>query len=50
MSLGAFYEYKLSGRYPREAYFGPGARDDWKTTVLRAIGEELNPSYFVGTL
>jgi peptidyl-dipeptidase A len=47
---GPFYEHELSGRYLQEAFFGPGARDDWKTTVLRATGEKLNPSYFVGTL
>ena len=47
---GAFYEYKLSGRYPREDFFGPGACDDWKTTMLRATGEELNSRYFVETV
>ena len=47
---GPFYEHELSGRYLQEAFFGPGARDDWKTTVLRATGEELNPDYFVKSL
>jgi peptidyl-dipeptidase A len=47
---GPFYEHELSGRYLQDAFFGPGARDDWKTTVLRATGEKLNPSYFVGNL
>jgi peptidyl-dipeptidase A len=47
---GPFYEHELSGRYLQEAFFGPGARDDWKTTVLRATGEELNPDYFVTSL
>ena len=47
---GPFYEHELSGRYLQETLFGPGARDDWKTTVLRATGEELNPAYFVETL
>jgi peptidyl-dipeptidase A len=47
---GPFYEHELSGRYLQEAFFGPGARDDWKTTVLRATGEELNPDYFVKAL
>jgi peptidyl-dipeptidase A len=45
-----FYEHELSGRYLQEAVFGPGARDDWKTTVLRATGEKLNPDYFVKSL
>ncbi len=47
---GPLYEHELSGRYLQEAFFGPGARDDWRTTVLRATGEELNPAYFVETL
>lgn len=45
-----FYESELSGRYLQEALFGPGARDDWKTTALRATGEPLNLAYFVETL
>ncbi len=47
---GPIYEHELSGRYLQEAVFGPGARDDWETTVLRATGEELNPAYFVEAL
>ncbi len=47
---GPFYESEIAGRYLQEAVFGPGARDDWRTTVLRATGEELNPAYFVETL
>ena len=47
---GPFYESEIAGRYLQEAFFGPGARDDWKTTVLRATGEELNPDYFVKSL
>jgi peptidyl-dipeptidase A len=47
---GPYFKYELSGRYLQEALFGPGARDDWRTTVLRATGEELNPAYFVETL
>ncbi len=48
--VGPFYESEIAGRYLQEAVFGPGARDDWRTTVLRATGEELNPAYFVETL
>lgn len=44
------YESELAGRYLQEAVFGPGARDDWKTAVLRATGEELNPAPFVESL
>jgi peptidyl-dipeptidase A len=47
---GPFYESDLAGRYLQEAFFGPGARDDWKKTVLRATGEELTPAYFVEAL
>ena len=46
---GPFYEREIS-RYLQEAFFGPGTREDWRTTVLRATGEELNPAYFVRTL
>jgi peptidyl-dipeptidase A len=47
---GLFYGSEIAGRYLQEAVFGPGARDDWRTTVLRATGEELNPRYFVESL
>ncbi|MCA1738862.1 MAG: M2 family metallopeptidase, partial [Actinobacteria bacterium] len=42
-----FYGSEIAGRYLQEAFFGPGARDDWRTTVLRATGEPLDPAYFV---
>lgn len=47
---GPFFESEVSGRYLQESIFGPGARDDWRTTVVRATGEELNPDYFVRAL
>ncbi len=47
---GPFYESEIAGRYLQEVVFGPGARDDWRTTVLRATGEPLNPDYFVKPL
>jgi peptidyl-dipeptidase A len=47
---GPIYGSELAGRYLQEAVFGPGARDDWRTTVLRATGEHLNPRYFVESL
>lgn len=47
---GPFYESEAAGRYLMESFFGPGARDDWQTTVERATGEELNPDYFVKSL
>lgn len=34
----------------QEAFFGPGAREDWHNTVLRATGEPLDPAHFVETL
>jgi peptidyl-dipeptidase A len=40
----------MSGRYLQEAFFGPGAREDWRNTVLRATGDLLDPKYFVETL
>lgn len=50
VAAGPFYKSELAGRYLQEAIFGPGARDDWETTVLRATGENLNPKYFVESL
>jgi peptidyl-dipeptidase A len=44
---GPFFLSELAGRYLLEAFFGPGARDNWQDTVLRATGEKLNPAYFV---
>jgi peptidyl-dipeptidase A len=50
ITQGPFFMSEVAGRYLLEAVFGPGARDDWQTTVLRATGEPLNPEYFVKSL
>jgi peptidyl-dipeptidase A len=47
---GPFYKHEMSGRYLQEAFFGPGARENWRDTVLRATGDPLDPKYFVETL
>jgi len=47
---GPFHQSEVAGRYLLEAVFGPGARDNWRDTVLRATGEPLNPKYFVDSL
>jgi peptidyl-dipeptidase A len=47
---GPFYEHEMSGRYLQEAFFGPGAREDWRDTVLHATGELLDPKHFVEAL
>jgi peptidyl-dipeptidase A len=47
---GPFYEHALAGRYLQEAFFGPGARNNWEDTILGATGEKLNPDYFVKSL
>jgi peptidyl-dipeptidase A len=47
---GPFYENEVAGRYLVEAFFGPGARENWQDTVLRATGERLDPGYFVNSL
>lgn len=47
---GAFYENEVAGRYLLESFFGPGARENWRDTVLRATGEPLNPEHFVKSL
>ena len=50
VTRGPFYENEVAGRYLVEAFFGPGARDNWQDTVLRATGEPLRAGYFVGTI
>jgi peptidyl-dipeptidase A len=45
-----FFMSEAAGRYLQEAVFGPGARNRWEDTVLRATGERLNPDYFVNAL
>ncbi len=50
ITRGPFFMSEAAGRYLLEAVFGPGAREDWQTTVLRATGEPLTPNYFVKSL
>jgi len=50
ITQGPFYENEVAGRYLLESFFGPGARENWHDTVLRATGEPLNPEYFVTSL
>jgi peptidyl-dipeptidase A len=50
VSGGPFFTSEVAGRYLLEAVFGPGARNNWEDTVLRATGERLNPVYFVNSL
>ena len=50
ITQGPFFMSEVAGRYLLEAVFGPGARDDWRTTVIRATGEALTPDYFVKSL
>jgi peptidyl-dipeptidase A len=47
---GPFFLSDAAGRYLQEAVFGPGARNDWRDTVLGATGERLDPGYFVRSL
>jgi peptidyl-dipeptidase A len=47
---GPFYENPVAGRYLQESIFGPGARENWRDTVLRATGEPLNAERFVESL
>ena len=42
---GPFYEHEVAGRYLMESFFGPGARENWRDTVLRATGEDLDPDH-----
>jgi peptidyl-dipeptidase A len=50
VTRGPFHENEVAGRYLVEAFFGPGARDDWRDIVLRATGEPLNAEHFVRSL
>jgi peptidyl-dipeptidase A len=50
ITRGPFYENEVAGRYLLESFFGPGARENWRDTVLRATGEPLNPEHFVKSL
>jgi peptidyl-dipeptidase A len=50
ITRGPFYLSESAGRYLIESFFGPGARDGWRDTIARAVGEELNPDYFVKSL
>jgi peptidyl-dipeptidase A len=45
-----FFMSEVAGRYLLEAVFGPGARNNWKDTVLGATGERLNSDYFAKSL
>ena len=47
---GPFYENEVAGRYLLESFFGPGARENWRDTVLRATGEPLDPRHFVHSI
>jgi peptidyl-dipeptidase A len=50
ITRGPFYDNEVAGRYLLESFFGPGARENWHDTVLRATGEPLNPEHFVKSL
>jgi peptidyl-dipeptidase A len=39
-----------AGRYLMESFFGPGARESWRDTVLRATGESLSAEHFIRTV
>jgi peptidyl-dipeptidase A len=50
VTRGPFYENEVAGRYLVEAFFGPGARENWRDTVLRATGDPLSTAHFVGAI
>ena len=50
ITQGPFFENEVAGRYLLESFFGPGARENWRDTVLRATGGPLNPEHFVNSL
>ena len=50
ITRGPFYKNEAAGRYMLESFFGPGAREGWQDTVLRATGEPLSAEHFVKSL
>jgi len=50
VTCGPFHESEAAGRYLLEAVFGPGARENWRDTVLRATGEPLDPAHFIRSI
>lgn len=50
ITRGPFFASEAAGRYLLEAVFGPGAREGWRETVLRATGEPLDAGYFVDAI
>jgi peptidyl-dipeptidase A len=50
VTRGPFYENEVAGRYLVEAFFGPGARENWQDTVFRATGQPLRAEHFVGAI
>jgi peptidyl-dipeptidase A len=50
ITQGPFYDNEVAGRYLLESFFGPGARENWRDTVLRATGEPLNAEHFLKSI
>ncbi len=50
ITRGPFYSNEVTGRYFLESFFGPGARENWRDTILRATGEPLNAEHFAEAL
>jgi Zn-dependent M32 family carboxypeptidase len=44
---GGFVGREAAGRWLKERFFQPGARQDWSAHVASATGEPLDPRYFV---
>jgi peptidyl-dipeptidase A len=44
---GGFVGREAAGRWLKERFFQPGARQDWSGHVASATGEPLDPRYFV---
>lgn len=49
ISGGPFYRSDLSGRYLLENLFGPGARENWRDTAIRATGEPVGTGRFMAS-
>ena len=45
--VGGVVGREEAGKWLRERFFQPGAREDWSTHVKTATGEALNPRYFI---
>jgi len=47
LNVGNYFEGKKIGDFLKDNIFTPGAKLKWNDLIQKAIGEDLNPVYFV---